>query len=189
MCTGSSALVRSVIAAAAACGIEVERARVDVGEHRPRALVERSRWREATNENGDVTTSSPSDTPTARSARCSAAVPDETALAWRAPSARGERLLEGRHARAERELARAQHLDHRGLLLGSPSTGRASGITSSAALTRAPLRAPAGAPRARQHAGLERVHQRVPARLDHVLVHADRAPRVACRRRRRAARA
>ena len=40
----------------------------------------------ATKEKGDVTTSSPSPTPTARSARCSPAVPLETALAWATPS-------------------------------------------------------------------------------------------------------
>ena len=72
---------------------------------------------EATNENGDVTTSSPSLTPTARSARCRPAVPDETAQAWRRAEARGERRLEGGHLRAERQLAGAQHLQHRLLLL------------------------------------------------------------------------
>ena len=35
----------------------------------------------------------------------------DTALAWRRADPRGERRLEGRHPRAERELARAQHLD------------------------------------------------------------------------------
>ena len=45
----------------------------------------RSTLAEATNENGLVMTSSPSPTPTARSARCSPAVPLETALACGAP--------------------------------------------------------------------------------------------------------
>ena len=41
MCTGSSARVRSVIAASAACGSRLSVTRVDVREHRPRALVDR----------------------------------------------------------------------------------------------------------------------------------------------------
>ena len=72
----------------------------------------------ATNENGDVTTSSPAPTPTARSARCSPVVPDETAQAWRAPTRSANACSNARHARAERELAGAQHLEH-GLLLGA----------------------------------------------------------------------
>src|SRR3954452_17775688 len=50
---------------------------------------------------------------------------------------------------------------------GSRSAGRRSG-GAAACVIAAP----------RQHAGLERVDERVPARLDHVLRHADRAPGV-----------
>ena len=41
MCTGSSALVRSLSAASAASGSRLSVTRVDVGEHRPGALIER----------------------------------------------------------------------------------------------------------------------------------------------------
>ena len=40
MCTGSSAVVRSVIAGRRRVRVEVQRDRVDVGEHRPGALVQ-----------------------------------------------------------------------------------------------------------------------------------------------------
>ena len=85
-----------------------------------------------------------------------------------------------RHARAERELPRAQDLED-APAPRRPRTGRAIGIDSSSALTRADgvPRAPRGGARAaRQHPGLQRVDQRVPGRLDDVLVDADRAPRV-----------
>src|SRR5919199_1133121 len=72
---------------------------------------------EATNDSGEVTTSSPSPTPTARSARCSAAVPDETALAWRGPHppphARPQGGARGRRGGGERERPRANHLNPR----------------------------------------------------------------------------
>ena len=116
MCTGSSALVRPVIAAAAASGSRLS-VTGSMSANTGLARSNRIAFADATNENGDVTTSSPSVTPTARRARCSAAVPDDTrARVARAEPLR-ERLLERRDARAERELARAQHLDH-GALLG-----------------------------------------------------------------------
>ena len=61
---------------------------------------------------------------------------------------------------------------------GSPMSGRASGISVAHAIERE-RRRPA---RAGQHAGLERVDERLPARLDDVLGDADRAPGVAGRR-------
>ena len=77
---------------------------------------------DATNENGDVTTSSPS--PHAdraqREVQPGRAGRDRAGVAR--ADARGERRLERRHARAERELARAQHLEHR-LLLGLADHG------------------------------------------------------------------
>ncbi len=85
MWTGSSAVVRSVTAAAAA---EASRFSVtgSMSTNTGRARSNRIELALATNENGDVITSSPSETPTARSARCKAAVPDETALAYGAPT-------------------------------------------------------------------------------------------------------
>ena len=115
MCTGSSAVVRSVTAAAAACGSRFS-VTGSMSANTGRARSNRHALALATNENGEVTTSSPSVTPTARSARCRPAVPLETALACATPSARGERLLERRDARAERELPAAQDLDDRLLL-------------------------------------------------------------------------
>ncbi len=80
MWTGSSADVRCVIAAAAA---STSRFSVtgSMSTNTGRACSYRIEFAEATNENGDVMTSSPAETPTARRARCSAAVPEETALA------------------------------------------------------------------------------------------------------------
>ena len=89
MCAGSSAVVREVTRRRPR-RVEVERDRVDVGEHGARALVDAHVGADATNENGLVITSSPAPTPTARSARCSPAVPDETALACACADARGE---------------------------------------------------------------------------------------------------
>ena len=77
---------------------------------------------EATNENGEVTTSSPSlhADRAQRQVQCRRAARHRAGVARAEP--RRERLLELRHARAERELARAQHLEH-GLLLGLAEDG------------------------------------------------------------------
>ena len=108
--------MRSPTAAAAASGIDVQRlrrrcprtpgSRARRGRHSP---TPRTRT-------GVVMTSSPSLTPTARSARCRPAVPLETALACGA-RARGEGALEVDEPRAQRELPGAKHVDH-GPLLG-----------------------------------------------------------------------
>ncbi len=44
---------------------------------------------------------------------CSAEVALLTATAWRAPTCRGDRLLEARHRRTLGQAVRAQHLDDR----------------------------------------------------------------------------
>ena len=168
--------MRPVMAAAAASGSRLSvtgsmSAKTGLARSKTIALAE------ATNENGLVTTSSPSSTPTARSARCRPAVPEETALAWRAPTLAANAVSNVGEPRSERELPGAQHLDDRLLLRFAEDRARASGIAARLAGTRAKGSTP-GAARVRTHAGLERVDQRVPAGLDHVLVDADRAPRV-----------
>src|SRR5438445_172153 len=69
MCTGSSARVRRVTAAAAACGSRFS-VTGSMSAKTGRARSYTGAFAEATNENGLVTTSSPSSTPTARSGVC-----------------------------------------------------------------------------------------------------------------------
>src|SRR5919201_1854585 len=88
MCTGSSAAVRDVTAAAAAAG-SMFSVTGSMSANTGRARSYSTALAEATKLNGLVTTSSPSPTPTARSARCNPAVPLETALAQRAPRRSG----------------------------------------------------------------------------------------------------
>ncbi len=68
MWTGSSAAVRSPIAAAAASG-SMHSVTGSMSANTGRAPSNSGAFADATNENGDVTTSSPRSTPTARSAR------------------------------------------------------------------------------------------------------------------------
>ena len=103
--------VRSVIAAAAASGSRLN-VTGSMSANTGRARSYTITLALATNENGLVTTSSPSLTPTARSARCSPAVPLETALAWAAPTRRANSLLELGQQRAERQAPGAEHLEH-----------------------------------------------------------------------------
>ena len=97
----------------------------------------------ATNENGVVTTSSPSLTPTARSARCSPAVPLETALAWAAP-ARGANARSNSPSIGPSDSRPERSTPSTRSSSAAPSTGRASGITSSvvSATTSARLTSP-----------------------------------------------
>ena len=67
---------------------------------------------------GDVMTSSPAPTPTASSARCSAAVHELTATQCAAPRVGGQILLEGLGARPGRQPSGAQRLEHRPLVVG-----------------------------------------------------------------------
>ena len=71
---------------------------------------------EATNEKGEVTTSSPGSIPEPRTARCNAAVPLEMARDVRRAHPLGEALLELGDAGADTDLARAQGLEHELLL-------------------------------------------------------------------------
>ena len=79
----------------------------------------------ATNENGLVTTSSPSLTPTARSARCRPAVPLDTAMACASADA-GRRTPRSNsaHHRAERQPARTAGPPAPARSSSAPSTGR-----------------------------------------------------------------
>ncbi len=70
--------MRGVTASAAASG-SMQRVTGSMSANTGRARSYKATLAEATNENGDVITSSPSDTPTARSARCRPAVPLDTA--------------------------------------------------------------------------------------------------------------
>ena len=120
--------MRAVIAAAAA---STSRFSVtgSMSTNTGRARSYRIELADATNENGEVMTSSPSVTPTARSARCSAAVPEETADAYGAPDPRGERRSRTPARAGPSERCRERSTSITACLLGSPRTGRASGIT------------------------------------------------------------
>src|SRR3954453_3605481 len=74
MWTGRTAAVGSVTAAPAAAGSRFS-GRASMAAKTGRARSKSTALALATNEKGEVTTSSPSDTPTARSPRCSPAVP------------------------------------------------------------------------------------------------------------------
>src|SRR3954452_10403740 len=199
MCTGRKALVRPVIAAAAASGSRLS-VRASMSANTGRARSYSIALAEATNENGDVITSSPSETPTARRARCRPAVPDETAEACRAPR-RSAKAASNAGTCGPRESWPERSTPSTAASSSGPMTGRARGTASSADRVMSPRRhgrrrararpsrrspgaaEPDRAPArvvhaARQHAGLERVHEGVPARLDDVLADADRAPGV-----------
>ena len=179
--------MRSVTAAAAASGSRLS-VTGSMSANTGRARSNTQAFALATNENGDVTTSSPSLTPTARSARCRPAVPLDTALACAAPSRARERLLEGRHARAERELAAsAGPRRPRAPPPRRGPGGRAGSAPCPPSVAAAPALTPSGArlvgrraarPAPRLLGVLQRVHERLPRRGDDVLVDADRAPHV-----------
>ena len=75
------------------------------------AEVEERRWRCATNVSGVVTTSSPGPTPAANIAACSAAVPELTATAWRAPTRAAKRASNSATVGPGRQQVRPQHGD------------------------------------------------------------------------------
>src|SRR3954453_19080261 len=197
MCTGRIAAVRSVTAAVEACGSRFS-VTGSLSAKTGRAPSKTHAFAEATNENGDVTTSSPSPTPMARSARCSAAVPDDTALAYGAPT-RAANASSKAVTRGPSDSWPERRTSSTACSSASPRTGRASGIWSRTGFTRGP-RGPAPGGRAGwarrsrgghapggaalmvhapgQEAGLQRVDQGLPAGLDHVLRDADRTPGV-----------
>ena len=124
--------------------------------------------------------------PAARIARCSPAVPLETADTCVDAEPARERLPRTRPAAGpSASRPRAQRLEHQLLLARADQRAGQRDHVGSRGAARARVRSRA----AGQHARLERVDERLPARLDDVLGHADRAPGVACRRWRRAARA
>ena len=95
--------------------IEVQRARVDVGEHGPRALEDRGvRARDERERRGDDLVSVAHPGGPQREVQAGRAARDGAGVGDAEP--RGERLLEGRHARPERELPGAQDLEDRVLL-------------------------------------------------------------------------
>src|SRR3954447_25812488 len=185
MWTGRIAVVRSVTAAAAASGSRLS-VTGSMSAKTGRARSNTQTFALATNENGDVTTSSPSDTPTARSPRCSPAVPLDTALACAALS-REAKASSNAGTRGPSESWPERRTSMTAASSASPRTGLASGIGSRS--TRAGTRARRAPGRARARRGpprpapgllgeLERVDERLPRRRDHVLVDADRAPHV-----------
>src|SRR3954470_1863137 len=134
----------------------------------------------------------------ARSARCSAAVPDDTALAYAAPT-RAANASSKAVTRGPSDSWPERRTSSTACSSASPRTGRASGMWSRTGFTRAQRgRAPGGragwSRRSRgghapggaalmmhapgQEAGLQRVDQGLPAGLDHVLRDADRTPGV-----------
>src|SRR3954465_11201359 len=120
MWTGRIAVVRGVIGAAAACASRFS-VTGSMSAKTGRACSNRTLLALATNEKGDVTTSSPPCTPAARRARWRPAAPARGGRGGRgarrpagagggggAAEPLGEAALEGRDARAERQLPRAQ---------------------------------------------------------------------------------
>src|SRR4051812_22760581 len=205
MWTGRIGVVRWVTAAAAASGSRFS-VTGSMSANTGRARSNTQTFALATNENGDVTTSSPSDTPTARSPRCSPAVPLDTALACAAPS-REAKASSNAGTRGPSESWPERRTSMTAASSASPRTGLASGIgpvsppqPPPAARAPPPRPGPAwrgGSARSRRASSrarvgrrgpprpapgllgeLERVDERLPRRRDHVLVDADRAPHV-----------
>src|SRR6202050_2057809 len=197
MCTGRIARVRCVIAACAAAGSRLS-VTGSMSANTGRARSYSAALADATNEKGLVITSSPSPTPAERSARCRPAVPLLTALASGAPTRAANALSNcARRGPSDSWPERSTSITARSS--ASPSTGRASGITSPTGTGDGPDRGPPASARAPAsgigsasthrlgrrrgplaglHAVLDRVHQRVPGGCDHVLGHSDRAPYV-----------
>src|SRR3954468_18715829 len=84
MSTATTAFVRSVTAASTAAGSRLS-VRGSMSAKTGVAPSYSAQFAEATNEYGDVITSSPGPTPASRMQRCSPAVPDETAAAYGTP--------------------------------------------------------------------------------------------------------
>ena len=125
MSTATIAFVRGVTAASTAAGSRLY-VRGSMSAKTGVAPSYIAQFAEATNEYGDVITSSPGPTPARCMQRCSPAVPDETAAQYGAPTASASSCLEPRAGRAEREPARAQHLEHELLVaLVDPRRARA----------------------------------------------------------------
>ena len=116
MWTGSRPAVRSP--AAASIGRRVDRQSVagSTSQKTGRASSNSRQLDEAMKLSGVVRTSSPRPHPSSRTARWSAAVPLETATASSTPRRSAKSRLEARQHRAEREHARAQHLEDELLL-------------------------------------------------------------------------
>ena len=134
---------------------------------------------DATKLSGVVTTSSPALQPSARTARCSAAVPLDTATASSLPTqdakSRSKRSSIGpKDSRPERSTS-CTSSSSRG-----PTSGRASGICSLRHRGGETGASRAGVARGAAHLDrvLERVDECLPARLDDVLRDADRSPRL-----------
>ena len=117
MCTGSSAVVRVGDRGGRGVGIEVQGARVDVGEDRARALEEHGvgARHEREGRGDDLVAVRDAD---GAQAEVQPGRPARHRARVLGAQPRREGLLEGGHARPQRELARAQDLDDRGLLLG-----------------------------------------------------------------------
>src|ERR687895_2999583 len=187
MCTGSNPVVRLPIAAAAAAG-SMFSVRGSMSQNTGRAFSNSTQLAEATNENGEVTTSSPGWMPAARTARCRPAVPLETPDTGRPPR-RADSACSKAGSRGPSERRPERSVSRTRVSSAGPMLGRASGITVERRAGSRPGRRcracrSAGRPRPLmlpapgQHAPLERVHEGLPARLDDVLGDADRAPGV-----------
>ena len=182
MCTGNSALVRSVISGRRGRRIEVERHRVDVREHRPRPLVQRRVGRGDKRERaGDDLVPLPHPDRTQRQMQPGGAT--RTALAMRAPT-RAANSRSNSPTRGPSESCPERNTSITARSSDSPRTGRASGSRR-----RAQRGVRHAGPPASLHPVLQRIDQRVPGGRDHVLRDADRPPDAPARRRRRSTRA
>src|SRR5947209_9108850 len=184
MWTGSRAAVRDVTAVVTASGSTFS-VTGSMSAKTGRARSYTATFALATNENGLVITSSPSLTPTARSARCSPAVPLETALAngarTRSANARSNSGSSGPSASRPERSAASTRASSSGPIIGLASGRASSGRRLKATLRSAGSRSGRGgstpsSPLDPGHPVLERVDQRLPRGLDDVLRDADRAP-------------
>ena len=115
-------------------GVEVERLRVDVAEDRPHPLVEQAVGGGDEAEAGWSGPRSPALQPSARTPRCSAAVPLETATASSTPS-QAAKSRSKRSPIGPSESCPERRTSSTSSSSRAPISGRASGIGSSSGLT------------------------------------------------------
>src|SRR4051794_21785466 len=164
MWTGRMPTVRSPAAARAASGSRFS-VSLSMSQNTGRAPSYSRQLAEATKLKGEVRTSSPGPHPCARTPRCRAAVPLETATASSTPchsaKPRSKRSSIGpSESRPERSTSPASSCSR------SPRSGLASGICSLKLRLRSP----------RLEGVLERFHEGLPGGFDDVLRDADRPP-------------
>ena len=172
--------MRSVTAAAAALDRQIQRHRIDVGEHRPGALVHGDVGaRDERERRGDDLVAVADADRAQREVQPGG--PARDGARERGPDARRRTPARTRRSSGPSDRRPERSTSSTRSSSAAPSTGCASGMLSSVvSLTNVTTRAGAASPRGSRrpdlHPVLERVDERLPGRLDHVLRDADRAP-------------